>query len=324
MKKTYSQVWPAYDAAQINETNDFKVLVRDLCAGVVEMAPKSVGRPRLPVSDQLMCMLLKVYSLRSGRRAMGDMKAAYDAGLISRLPHCKSVFRYFALSDLQPYLIQMVIESSRVVANIETAFSIDSTGFSTSRFGLWVDVRFGRSKVTDRRKWLKAHLMCGVLTNIVTAVVVTPANCADSPYLKELLEVTNRNFGIRRVHADKAYSSVENLRLVRDAGGMPFIPFKSNTNPLHGTRDRLWTRLYHFYACNQEWFEQQYHKRSNAESTNAMIKAKFGERLRSRTEVAQYNELLCKIVCHNICVTIQSMYELKIEPRFWRPEREAA
>ena len=324
MKKTYGQVWPAYDAAQTNEKGDFQVLARDLCGGVVEMARKPVGRPRLPISDQLLCMLLKVYSLRSCRRAMGDLTDAHSAGLISKLPHCKSVFRYFASRDLQPYLVQMVIESSRVVANIETAFSIDSTGFSTSRFGLWVDLRFGKSRIGDRRKWLKAHLMCGVITNIVTAVVVTPANCADSPHLKELLEVTDRNFGIRRVHADKAYSSVENLRLIRRAGGMPFIPFKGNANPLHGTRDRLWTRLYHFYACNQEWFEQQYHKRSNSESTNAMIKAKFGERLRSRTEVAQYNELLCKVVCHNICVTIQSMYELKIEPKFWQPEKEAA
>jgi myo-inositol catabolism protein IolC len=29
------------------------------------------------------------------------------------------------------------------------------------------------------------------------------------------------------------------------------------------------------------------------------------------------NEVLCKIVCHNICVLIQEMYELGIEPAFW-------
>jgi transposase len=221
------------------------------------------------------------------------------------------------MSEMRPYLVQMIIESSSVLKNVETTFAIDSTGFSTSRFGLWYDARFGRSKIGDKRKWVKAHMMCGVMTNIVTAVEVTPGNAGDSPYFKDLLESTARNFEIKEVCADKAYCSLENFKLVRERGAMPYIPFKVNANPVHGTGDATWTRLYHFYAGNQQWFRDHYHKRSNAESTNAMIKSKFGERLRSRTEVAQYNELLCKVVCHNICVTIQSMYEFGIEPKFW-------
>lgn len=47
-----------------------------------------------------------------------------------------------------------------------------------------------------------------------------------------------------------------------------------------------------------------------------MIKAKFGERLRSKTETAQINEALCKVLCHNLCVIIQSVYELGIAPEF--------
>lgn len=56
--------------------------------------------------------------------------------------------------------------------------------------------------------------------------------------------------------------------------------------------------------------------RSLAESTVAMIKAKFGDALRSRGDTAQMNELLCKLLCHNICVVIQRMYEVGIEPDF--------
>lgn len=65
---------------------------------------------------------------------------------------------------------------------------------------------------------------------------------------------------------------------------------------------------------------RNYHKRSNAESTFHMIKAKFGERVRSKTERAQIDEVLCKVLCHNICVVIQSIYELEIEPAFWRED----
>ncbi len=63
---------------------------------------------------------------------------------------------------------------------------------------------------------------------------------------------------------------------------------------------------------------QHYHQRSNVESTFSMIKAKFRDHVRSKSDVAMANEVLCKIVCHNICVLIQEMYELGIEPEFWQ------
>ena len=59
-----------------------------------------------------------------------------------------------------------------------------------------------------------------------------------------------------------------------------------------------------------------YHKRSNVETVFSMIKARFGERLRSKSETAQINEALTKVLCHNLCVVIQSMYELDVVPEF--------
>ena len=47
-----------------------------------------------------------------------------------------------------------------------------------------------------------------------------------------------------------------------------------------------------------------------------MIKLKCGERLRCKTETAQVNKALCKVLCNNLCVVIQSMYELVVEPQF--------
>jgi hypothetical protein len=48
-----------------------------------------------------------------------------------------------------------------------------------------------------------------------------------------------------------------------------------------------------------------------------MIKAKFGDHLRSKTDRAMTNEALCKILCHNVCCLIQSHYELGIAAEFW-------
>ena len=49
-----------------------------------------------------------------------------------------------------------------------------------------------------------------------------------------------------------------------------------------------------------------------------MIKARCRDHVRSKTPVAMVNEVLCKIICRNICVLIQESHELRIEVDFQR------
>ena len=56
---------------------------------------------------------------------------------------------------------------------MESTFAADSTGFSTCRFDRWYDHKWGRPK--SKRKWLKAHVMAGTNTNVVTSVEITQA-----------------------------------------------------------------------------------------------------------------------------------------------------
>ena len=56
---------------------------------------------------------------------------------------------------------------------------------------------------------------------------------------------------------------------------------------------------------------------TESETVFSMIKGKFGGSVRAKTPTAQVNEVLCKVLCHNICVLIQSIYELGLEPTFW-------
>jgi transposase len=61
---------------------------------------------------------------------------------------------------------------------------------------------------------------------------------------------------------------------------------------------------------------EHYYKRSNVESTFMMVKAKFGDKLKSKNWIAQKNELLCNLIAHNIVVLIHEMHELGINPNF--------
>ncbi len=54
-----------------------------------------------------------------------------------------------------------------------------------------------------------------------------------------------------------------------------------------------------------------------------MVKAKFRDHVRSKGIVAMKNEVLCKFLCHNICVVHQSQIELGIEADFWQAKADA-
>ncbi len=330
VKQTYRQEWTAYNKAQTNEKDKFLELLAELCKGIEE-PQQSMGRPRLPLLDMIFASTFKVYSSVSGRRFMSDLSDAQGKGFLSRAAHYNSISRYLENESLTPILTSLIEASSLPLQTIESDFAVDSSGFSTCRFHKWVDAKYKDKGLMTKRDWVKVQLMCGVKTNIVTAVEISDRYAGDSPFFKGLVETTGQNFTMQEVSADKAYLSASNLQTVVDHHAMPYIPFKVNSASEHAMTKRanqdkrgnwkrkstLWRRMFHYYQFNQEWFLQQYHKRSNVETTFSMIKAKFGDSLRSKSKTAQINEALCKVLCHNICCLIQSIFELGIEPTFW-------
>ena len=318
-QKTYSQDWPSYNKAQTHEKEHFQKLLHELCKGIGEPS-QTIGRPRMPLDDMIFSAAFKVYSTVSARRFMCDLRDARAKGYISRVPAYNTILKYFENDLLTPHLQMLIEESALPLQAVESAFAVDSSGFSTSRFIQWVQAKHHNPKLLEARDWVKVHLMCGVKTNVVTAVEITDRFAGDSPQFKSLVQTTGRNFAMAQVSADKAYLSVDNLQTVLDHNAMPYIPFKSNSVAASPTnaKSALWKRMFHLYSYNQDRFMQCYHKRSNVESTFSMIKAKFGDSLRSKTKTAQVNEALCKILCHNLCCLVQSMYELNINPDFWQ------
>ncbi len=211
-------------------------------------------------------------------------------------------------------LKKLILISATPLSSIETSFSVDSSGFSTSRFARWLDTKWGKEK--KYRIWLKAHLSSGVKTNIAAGAEITECNVHDSPSLPHLVEQTAKNFKVGEISGDKAYSSRKNLQLIEDVGAVPFIPFRKDVK---GKRagSGIWKKMYHYFMYKYDEFLEHYHKRSNAETVFHMIKTKFRDNLRSKTKTAQINELLCKILCHNICVVIQKLMSWELGGSLW-------
>jgi transposase len=311
-RKTYAQDWTAYNAAQVEEKDRFMELLADLCKGI-RQPEQSNGRPKLPLSDMVFASAFKVYSLFSSRRFTSDLNEARKRGYINSTPHFNSVSRYLSDLDLTPIFMDLVAKSSLPLSKVEHSFAGDSSGFSTSRFVRWFNKKWG--KEADNREWVKCHLMCGVKTNIVTAVEISGWTAHDTNFFEPLFERTAKSFELDEVSLDKAYLSHKNMDLAALAGVTPYIPFKSNTVPVE-VDGFIWSKMYHMFMFNREEWLNHYHMRSNVETTFSMIKGKFGDSVKSKSEIGQINEVLCKVICHNICVLIQETRELGIEPTF--------
>jgi transposase len=323
-RPTYTQNWTPYNAAQCAEGDLIFPMLRDLCSHL-SRPYAGRGRPRLPLSDMTYAAVAKVYSGLSARRFDSGIRAGKERGLTETDPHFNTVLRYLRDPAITPALEQLVTLSALPLTGVEQDFAMDSTGFSTCTYVRWHDHKWGKEQ--KKQGWIKLHATTGVVTNIITAVQVTPKERHDSPFFRPLLDTTAQMFPIREVSADKAYSSKANAQAVADIGATPFIPFKSSsigvlgpqsslfhvTNTPPGPKASAWTRMYHLFLYNSDTFQTHYHKRSNVEATFSMVKRKFGGSLRSKSEVGQHNEVLCKVIAHNLCVVISAVYELGLE-----------
>lgn len=318
---TYRQEWSAYNAAQANEKVRVAELLRDLCS-VIDNPVQGRGRPRLPMADAIFCATMKVYSGMSARRATSDLREFAKNGLINKAPHYNSVINALENPDLTPFLRRLIEESAAPLAAVETDFAADSSGFSTNVYARWFNAKYGREMAYNF--WLKAHVMVGTRTNVITAVEVTDHRTNDSPMLPTLLQSSAKRFTMKRVSADKGYLADSNVQAIAAHGAEAFIAPKVTTvlnRPIDASRKKseTWDRMLHYYHYRKEDFLRHYHRRSNVETTFHMIKAKFGSRIRSKSVTAMVNEVLCKVLCHNLCVLVQSIYELGIETAFWTP-----
>ena len=198
-RKTYSQDWPNYNAAQVNEKGHFQELLRDLCDSIEE--PKSDkpkrGRPGVRIADAIFSIVYKVYSTRSGRRFSPDLVDANHDGHVGAALHYNTVFKYIEKAEPFPVLVDLIERAAAPLKAVESQFAVDSTGFAYSRFVRWYDIKYNR--FTAEQQWIKAHFCAGTKTNVITAVTIKGRDAGDSTQLPVLVKSTAQRFDVKEV-----------------------------------------------------------------------------------------------------------------------------
>lgn len=297
--------WASYNASQTKEKLIFMRLLKELCKQIPQDVKRMNNPNAVPMPDAVFGLALKTYCNAVIRRFHSDLKVAEEAGYIQRAYHFNTMKDHLHHPQLRNILKELIEVSSLPLKELESYFAADATGFSCSKFVRWFDIRI--CKDSNKRVWRKCHAICGVVSNIVTSVEITDGDVADTTQFKKLVKNTSENFEIDEVSADKGYLSRQNMDVVDKLGGVPYIPFKSNSTG-RAAGSPMWKKMFNEFQKRQPQFLRHYHRRSNIESVWSMIKARFGNNLRSKREESQDNEILLKVLCHNLCVLIQEMH----------------
>ena len=313
-KKTYSQDWPKYNLAQTTEKNWFLKLLADLCHTIPRTEPKGGkkgGRPTVPLADTVFAACFKVYSGYSARRFTCDLQDAEQSGYIRKAIHFNSVLAVRDSEATTPILANLLTVSATPLKAIETEWAVDSTGFSGCRYIRWTDQKYGMP--AKKLAWVKARTICGTRTNVIAVAEVLGQDTGDSPQFPGLVKAAARTFTIDEVSADKAYANGDNFDAVESVGGRLYAAFRNNTT---GGVGGSFGKAYHLFCLNKDEYMEHYHRRSMIESTYSMVKRKFGDSVKSKSDLAMKNEVFAKFVCHNICCVISAIYERGIDPKF--------
>ncbi|MDP1728700.1 MAG: transposase, partial [archaeon] len=260
------------------------------------------GRPKVNSSDLFKSILIMSYHGMSYRRAESDIRLLFKNNLISSIPRRSTLNKYMNLTATQKMLEAFITISALVFIDHEDTLICDSTWLSHHMYGGGYKIVYDKQHA-PLDKCTKIHIGCLKNSKVIASAIVTKGTSHDSPIFQKLLmKVLNAGFCIRSLLADCGYASKDNYSLcsklnIEDV----FIDFqdrsKPNPNSHTAWNKRLRARLQH-----PELWHENYRFRVLVESLFSCIKKKSANYLRSRKEIARFNELLLKALVYNINV----------------------
>lgn len=145
----------------------------------------------------------------------------------------------------------------------------------------------------------KLSLAVASSCHLILAAKVRLGNGSDAPDFKELLEQSCQRAGVKTAVADSGYDSEKNHRLAREEIGVRSIIPPGIGRPTSKLPTGRWRRhMARRFARKAD--QKLYAQRSQSETVHSMIKRNQGSALRSRTPERRKQEMMLRVITHNI------------------------
>jgi len=240
--------------------------------------------------------------LKGARKTVFNVEFARNSGFLF-IPHISDNYfnlinEYLRDGRLTPLLQKLITVTSEPFADKEHYFAIDGSGFR---------IACGKKRYNEIRTDRKAksgyvgiHIIAGVKSKIIPYAIVSEGHIHDNNFFKPLVLGANKMFKIKEIYADKGYLSNANANFCYSLNIKDYIKIKDNTI-LDKFEDSVWNNSIKRYLEDvQKGAERRFSLRANVECAFHMIKTVFSDVLRCKTHTGRVNEVLARIVCHNI------------------------
>ena len=297
----------------------------DLVKELERKSDETRGRPPHLIGDVLKALVYKVYLRMSTGRVSSFIDDLWHFGYLEDMPSANTIIDYMGMDEITPILGECIELSASVLRPYETHFSPDSSGFRTTQYMRWCEEKYGRTRRDDeetdeeelverkKREWRRVQIVVGANTHTVVAVRV---DGGDAPHFIPMFERVTELMDVQEISGDGGYTSRKNYNAAESWGVSAYLSFDRRHIRPPDSDQSTWARAYRFQTDRPEEWKPLFHRRSNVETGFSSIKRLFDETVRSRKPVAQTNEILAKMLCHNLRVLIHEMFEMDIYPFF--------
>lgn len=170
-------------------------------------------------------------------------------------------------------------------------FAIDSTGFSTNQRSPYYTNKFFAEKPS---RFVKVSLLVDTRTIAVLAARIHVLPRHD---VRDAGPLVQHARGAKHLVADKAYDAEWLHELLEEINVLPHIPA------------RRWSRRGFWRKRHLHQFRLSiYRKRSLVETTNSVVKRRWGGSVAARKVVSIRAEILLKLIVHNLMLRINSIF----------------
>lgn len=188
---------------------------------------------------------------------------------------------------------------------------LDATGISVTTHGAYRADRYGIA--SDSPRYLRLSLIMDRRYKIFPVALVTPEKGDKSGELTQapllLARAKALGYTARYVLGDLLYSTEGIMDAILAFGAEPVIPFKSIYSSNRLPASPLMKRFYKLLLADRETFQKRYNSRPLIEAGISALKRRFSEGINSREPIARVNEILLKVLCHNINCLIHAVVE---------------
>jgi transposase len=256
--------------------------------------------------QHLTCLVIKtVFRLRY--RELVDLLGVADAlrhrlGL-SKVPHY-TTFQKFSARFPCRRLHRLIAGLAKKICSGTLNLSIDSTGFSLDVSSYHYSSRIKR--VERNRGYVKTTLAIDTRTQCVAAAKIRLKRRHDIVDAIPILKKSRLLGKILTVVADRGYDSEELMQYIEhEIQAKTVIALKYLKKPLKRTRGEIRKRL------KKAFPQEEYHQRSKSETVNSTIKRRYDSTIRARKNHTQRQEVLLKILTHNLTLANKLVEILK-------------